>query len=175
MNAFNVPTQQYAAPAPENSEGTAGGAAGKAANDKQNNDVKNNEEFGSSSTQQNGSSSGYGRNNPNANHINNGNKRRTFNQNNFRVFNSNPKRTDVKFNSNVKNLHKNEQAINKMQQKNSNESVVSVVNTAATLVTSCMATKPVNGAPIYTQMPTNVTEQPSLQYGAGHPIELQQV
>lgn len=169
MNAYNVPNPQFTPNAPENKEVSG---AGKPVNDKQNNDAKN-EEFGSSSSQQNGNSSGYGRNNQNVNHNNNGNKRRTYNQN-YRVFNSNVKRTDVKFNSNVKNLHKNEQVINKMQQQNLTESVVSVMNNAATM-TPCTATKPVTAAPIYSHMSTNVTEQQQLQYGTVQQIELQQV
>lgn len=169
MNAYNVPNQQFTTNASENKGGKG---AGKPVNDKQNSDAKN-EEFGSSSSQQNGNSSGYGRNNQNFNHNNNGNKRRTYNQN-YRVFNSNVKRTDVKFNSNVKNLHKNEQVINKMQQQNLTESVVPVVNNAAT-ATLCTATKPVTASPIYSHMPTNVTEQQQLQYGTVQQIELQQV
>lgn len=164
MNTYNVPNQQFAQNVPENKE--AGAAANP--NDKQNNETKNGD-FGSSSAQQNGNSSGYVRNN------HNGNKRRTYNPNNYRVLNPNPKRTDVKFNSNVKNLHKNEQVINKMQQKNSNESVVPGVNGSAAPMTSRTITKPATGTPIYTKMPKNAAEQQPIQYETGQPIELQQV
>lgn len=168
MNAYSsAPNQQFVPNAPENIDSIG---AAKPVNDKQN-DVKN-EEFGNSSAQQN-SGSAYGRSNPNFNQINNGTKRRTYNQS-YRVFNSNAKRTDVKFNSNVKNLHKNEQVIKNMQQQNVSEAVTSVVNTPVTM-TSNTGTNPVTATTLFSQMPTNVNEQPQLQYGAVQQFDLQQV
>lgn len=167
MNAYSAPNPQFVPNVPENAEVVGGNPVSAVQND-----VKN-EEFGSSSVQQNGTSE-YGRINRNVNNNNSSNKRRTYND---REFVPSAKAPDVKFNSNVKNLHKNKQIINQMKQNNLTETVTPVVNTPVTLDTNT-GFNPAPSSPLthYLQqiMPPMEANELS-QYGTIQQFDLQQV